>query len=524
MKTRHTRHLCILFTTILLWLPLAHAQQGALTGLDEYVTKALKDWDIPGTAIAVVKDDSVVYVKGYGVRRLGERAPVDEHSVFGIASCTKAFTAASIAILVDEGKLGWDDLATKYLPWFQLYDPYVTRELTVRDLLCHRNGLPAFGGDLMWWGASRGRDEILRRVRYVKPVSSFRSRYAYQNTMFIAAGQIIPAITGKSWEDFVRERFFEPLGMTSTYATATPLGEIRNVVSPHMKVDGTVRPISWRNVDNGGPAGSINSNVTDLAQWAGLQLGRGVYKGKRIFSAGASREMWASQTVIGIATPATTLAGLEPRFQAYGLGWGLRDYRGRKIVRHFGETDGMSSLVALIPDERIGVVILANMHTTSMHEALSYWIFDAYLGVPRENWSARFLEVQRDAEKNGLDERKKLDEARDKSTTPSLPLQRYAGTYENDVCGRATVGLEKGKLIVRLVASPTGIGDLEHWQYDTFASTWRDPVFEKGFVKFILDGQGKVDHMKLRVSDYIDPSEYAFKKVAEPSTSSQTPR
>lgn len=263
----------------------APARQDPLEGLDQYITEAMRSWEVPGLAIAIVKDDRVLLAKGYGVRKLGDPAPVNEHTLFAIGSASKAFTAASIAMLVDEGKLKWDDPVTNYLPGFQLFDPYATRELTVRDLLCHRSGLER--ADLLWYGSAFGREEILRRIRYLKPSWSFRSRFGYQNIMFLAAGQIIPAITGKSWDDFVKERLFAPLGMSSSNTSVRDLARSDNSATPHAKIEGKVEPIAWRNIDNVAPAGSINSSAADMAQWIRLNLNWGKFNDKQLISSGA---------------------------------------------------------------------------------------------------------------------------------------------------------------------------------------------------------------------------------------------
>src|SRR4030095_13793074 len=266
-------------------------------------------------------------------------------------SSSKAFTAASIAMLVDEGKLKWDDPATKYLPGFQLFDPYSTRELMVSDLLSHRSGLTR--GDLIWYGSAYDRDEILRRVRYLKPSWSLRSRFGYQNIMYLAAGQIIPAVTGKTWDDFVRERIFTPLGMKSTNTSIRTLSSSDNVATPHAKLNDKVQVVAWRNIDNIAPAGSINSNVLDMAQWVRLQLGDGVYEGKRLISSAAIKEMHTPQTIIRREGPMESLYP-EAHFLTYGFGWFLSDYRGRKVVEHGGAIDGMRGEDAMMPGRKLG--------------------------------------------------------------------------------------------------------------------------------------------------------------------------
>jgi CubicO group peptidase (beta-lactamase class C family) len=291
--------------------------------VDQVVERARKEFEVPGIAVAIVKDGNVVLAKGYGVRKLGEPAPVTPHSLFRIASNTKAFTAAALAMLVDEGKLRWDDAVIQHMRDFQMYDPYVTRELTVRDLLVHRSGLGLGAGDLMFFPPSDlSREEIIRRLRFVKPATSFRSRYAYDNLLYLVAGQLIPAVTGESWDSFVKERIFTPLGMTSTNASTQALKAASDVAIPHSKASGKLEPLPHEDVDNNAPAGAINSCVADLAKWVTVQLNRGDTGKSRLFSEAQSKEMWSAQTVMPISAPAA-LTALGPNFSAYGLGWML---------------------------------------------------------------------------------------------------------------------------------------------------------------------------------------------------------
>lgn len=455
---------------------------------DDYVNKAIKDWGVPGVAIAIVKDDRIVYAKGFGVRELNKPEPVDQHTLFAIGSSSKAFTAASLAMLVDEKKLKWDDPAIKYLGGFQLFDPYSTRELTVADLLSHRSGLTR--GDLLWYGSAYDRDEVLRRVRHLKPSWSLRSRFGYQNIMFLAAGQIIPSVTGKTWDDFMRERIFMPLNMKSTSTSIKSFAGSTNVATPHSKIDDKVRAVSWRNIDNIAPAGSINSNVADMAQWIRLNLNEGDYEKKRIVSAAAIKEMQTPQTIIRLDGPRAHLYP-EAHFHAYGLGWFLSDYRGRKIVEHGGAIDGMRAQVGLIPEEKLGLVVLTNLHGTIFPHALMYKIFDFYLKAPERDWSAEMMKVEKRNLEQAKAAEKKAEAERAKGTSPSLALEKYAGTFESDMYGTAKVALENQKLVVRF--GPNYTGNLEHWHYDTFRVIWRDPMQGKGFVNFKLNTQGKAD-------------------------------
>jgi CubicO group peptidase (beta-lactamase class C family) len=469
----------------------AHAQKAPLGGLDVYIEKAMREWEVPGLAIAVVRNDSVVFASGYGVRELGKPARVDEQTLFAVASTTKAFTAASLGMLVDAEKLKWDDPATRYLPGFQLDDPYVTRELTIRDLLTHRSGLSR--GDRLWWASPYDRKEVLRRVRHLKPSSSFRSSYGYQNIMFIAAGEVVESASGKNWDDFVRERIFQPLGMTASNTSILALRDAENVATPHAKLEGEVRPIPWRNFDNLGSAGSINSNAWEMAQWVRLHLGRGTYKGKTLLSPAVVKEMQTPQTVIRASERTETLYP-ETHFRAYGLGWFLQDYRGRKVVQHEGVLDGMRAQVGMVPQENLGVVVLTNMGS-NLHAALMFRIFDAYLGPPRRDWSADLLAAAKTLRAEGEIEQKKIEEARVTGTKPSLPLEKYVGTYADSLYGEVQVSEEGGKLVVR--AGPAFTGDLEHWNYDTFRAVWRDPYMGKTFVAFTLGAKGQVEELKL---------------------------
>ena len=489
--------LFVLFTSAVVGQDLA----ARIKEIDDYATKAGQDWKVPGFAVAIVKDDKVVFAKGYGVRELNKTDAVDSDTLFAIASNSKAFTAAALAILVDEGKLKWDDPVTKYLPWFQLYDPWVTREMTVRDLLCHRSGLATFSGDLLWYESNYSREEIIRRLRFVKPTSSFRSCFGYQNILFVTAGEIIPVITGKTWDEFVRERFFLPLGMTRTITTHKQLLAATNVAAPHNELEGTLRVIRYGNVDNASSAGAIKSSVADMAQWIRLQLGRGTFAGKKIFSSDRSREMWTPNTIVGGISEQAEKFIPTTHFNLYGLGWGLNDYQGRKVVSHGGGLDGMVSRVALMPEENLGLVVLTNSET-AVANIISNKIFDVFLGVAKRDWNAELLTRAKTNEEAQKAAQMKIEASRTPNTKPSLPLSAYAGTYGGNMFGDVRVVEEGGKLVVRFVPSPIFVGDLEHWHFDTFRIKWRDSVvypFSRGFVSFVLHNNGKVSEMKLDV-------------------------
>ncbi|MFQ6113550.1 MAG: serine hydrolase [bacterium] len=485
------------------------AQIPDLKHLDTYIEESRREWEIPGVAVAIVKDDSIIFARGYGVRELGKKEKVDAHTIFAVASNTKAFTAALLGMLVEEGKISWDDRVTDYLREFQLYDPYVTREITIRDLLTHRSGLPRFGGDHLWIGSSKSRAEILHRIRYLQPNAPFRAKYQYQNIMFVAAGQIIPAVTGTSWDEFIEQRIFVPLGMSESCTSVRDLRNRKNVATPHEVVGGKLLPIEYDNVDNVAPAGAVNSNVVEMAQWMRLNLNQGVYNGKQILSQQIIREMQSVQMPIPISTSREKMFGTH--FLGYGFGWLLFDYKGHKVVSHSGGLSGMISLQTLIPDENLGVIILTNFAPHSLTRALTYRIIDAFLGEPERDWSAEYLVRRKKARERQRKAEMELQTSRIKGTKPSLKLEEYAGKYFDELSGEAEVKLENGHLL--FYYNPRYIGDLEHWHYDTFRVAWRHPIYDmpgKTFLTFYLDEKGQVSEFK---TSFYDP--IYFKRVRQ---------
>jgi CubicO group peptidase (beta-lactamase class C family) len=469
--------------------------------LDAYVTRAMKTFDVPGISVAIVKDGKVVLAKGYGVRKQGETTPVDENTLFGIGSNTKAFTAAAIATLVDEGKLDWDDPVYERLRGFEMYDPYVSKELRIRDLLCHRSGLGLGEGDLMFWPQTTfTRDEVVYRVRFLKPATSFRSHYAYNNLMFVTAGQVVAENTGKSWDDYVREKILLPLGMNSTNTSVNTFKPGANWAYPHSKIDGKLQPIPFEGLDNAAAAGSINSSVRDMSKWMILQLNRGKIPGTetRIFSEKSSQTMWAQQTVIPVneAGP-EELKALKPSLSGYGLGWGLRDYKGRKLVSHSGGVAGFVTRVLLVPQENLGVVILTNAEEVFAFESILYHILDSYLGGSTQDYTAAFKSVD-DKQKADADETmKKASAARAADSKPSLPLEKYVGEYGDPWYGKMTITQESTGLVLTLARTSKGVADLQPWQYDTFKAHWRDRTVEDAFLTFALTPDGSIDHFKM---------------------------
>lgn len=480
--------------------PARTASSSTPQDLDAFAARVLKEFEVPGLGVAIVKDGKVLLAKGYGVRKMGDSTPVDENTQFGIASNTKAFTSAALAMLVDEGKITWDDPVTKHLPSFQLYDPYVTREMTIRDLLTHRSGLGLGAGDLLWWPPTDySREEIVRRFRYVRPATSFRSRYAYDNVLYMVAGQIVAAVSGKSWDDFIKERIFNPLGMTSSNTTVAALLASRHAATPHAKVDGQLKPLAPQPLENVGPAGSINSSVAEMAKWLIAQLNRGqLGEGRRLFSERQLREMWSAQTITPLADPPAHLAALKANFSAYGLGWGLTEYRGFKTVSHTGGLMGYVSRVTLVPDLNLGVVILTNQQSGGAFQSLTYRILDHYMNAPVTDWVAAFKKSEDMALARAAEVEKRLASNRAVDSKPSLPLAKYAGRYTDAWYGDITIAMESNKLVMSFSHTPLLVGDLEHWQHDTFVARWRDRSLEAdAFVTFALKPDGGIDQMKM---------------------------
>lgn len=335
----------------------ASLEQTTATDLDAWVSRAMQTFEVPGLALAVVKDGRVVIAKGYGVRRLGDAAKVDERTLFGIASNTKAFTATALGLLVEEGKIEWDAPVVRYLPSFAMWDPYVTRELTVRDLLVHRSGLGLGAGDLLWWPESTyDRKEIARRLRYIPPATSFRTAYAYDNVLYLVAGELIESVSGQSWEDFVGSRILKKVGMGGSNVRHSAAATGGNIAAPHAQVDGKVRPIRPFDSDNTNPAGGINSSAEDITKWMQVQLAGGVLSdGSRLFSPATARQLTAIVTPMPLNDPPEELAPLRANFAGYALGFNIRDYRGRRVVMHSGGLPGYLSRVIMVPDLQLGV-------------------------------------------------------------------------------------------------------------------------------------------------------------------------
>jgi len=483
-----------------------------LAGLDEFIEQGIELWDIPGAAVAVVKDQQVVFAEGFGVRDLENGGKVDADTVFAIGSNTKAFTATAIGQLVAAGTISWDDPVLLYMPEFQMYDPLVTREITIRDLLSHRAGLGTFQGDLMSFGSTYDRSEIIERIRYIEPAYDFRTGYGYSNLMFLVAGEIIPLVADVSWDEFIDQQFFTPLGMDRSSTSETVYTTIENAATPHGLDDGKVVPIPHDNVGNIAPAGAINSSANDMAQWLLLQTGGGSFGGEQLVDPAVISETRTPHNLLRVG-PQNKEINPWTNFATYGLGWALSDYRGHLMVSHGGGLNGMVSFVGMLPDENLGVVVLTNFDTHGLTRSVVYHVFDAYLGAGPVDWDQRYDEAIQQFKDSRSLTKKARSEARNPNTEPSHSLDAYAGQYISAVYGNAEITLDDGVLVLDPKAHPEITGRLEHWQYDTFLCTWSDRVWDESLVYFDLDDSGEVSQFRFTVRpDWLDTLEYVFIK------------
>ncbi|HEX7981152.1 MAG TPA: serine hydrolase [Gemmatimonadaceae bacterium] len=500
--------------------------QGAaepLAGFDAYVERVLKTFDVPGAAVAIVKDGRIVLARGYGVRQLGHSERVDADTRFGIASNTKLFTATALALLVEQGKLEWDDPVIRYLPDFAMYDPYVTRELTVRDLLVHRSGLGLGAGDLLWWPTSTyDRAEIARRLRFIKPATSFRSAYAYDNVLYLVAGQLIEKLSGMSWEEFVRTRILVPVGMTSSTVRHADAAGGGNVATTHAEMNGVVRAIAPMTSDNTNPAGGVNSTATDMARWMIVQMDSGRIATatagapeRRLFSPASTRELWSIVTPLRPGGPARPgFEHLRPNINGYALGLVVSDYRGHLRLQHSGGLPGYVSLVTMIPGKRLGVAVLTNQESGYAFDAITYHAIDALLGVTPPDYLA-YNAARRDTANARLARAtRRASASRDSTSRPSLALAKYAGRYQDAWYGDVDITKEGAGLVMRFGHTPKLVGDMSHWQHDTFLVRWRDRELRAdAFATFALNPDGSIDQLKMApASDDVDFS-YDFRDL-----------
>lgn len=473
-----------------------------LQDFDARVERVRQQFDVPGIAVAIVKDGEVVFEGGFGVREQGKPEAVDAHTLFAIASNTKAFTAASLSILADEGKLKLDDRVIDHLPSFRMSDPYVTGEMRIRDLLAHRSGLSLGAGDLLYWPATTySSDEVVARLAKVPLKGGFRDRYAYDNILYAVAQQVIERVSGQSYAQFLQTRILAPVGMSATRFNADHLKPGDIAATGHAKYDftqlRTVAPLTWSN--NSG-AGGVYSSVHDMAKWMNVQLAGGkLPDGEALFSEARQREMWSMITPIPIPEPSVPeLAAAKPDFAGYGEGWSLSSYRGQRLVWHTGGWPGMVSRLTLVPSKNLGVVVLTNQEIGAAFNAITMQVLDAYLQAPDTDWTAAYAAAVAKAGSQADESWAKHAAARDRHSRPSLPLSGYAGAYRDPWYGEVSLAQEGGKLRLRFAKTPQLVGTLEHWQHDSFIVRWDDRSLNAdAFVNFALTPDGKVREMRM---------------------------
>jgi CubicO group peptidase (beta-lactamase class C family) len=463
--------------------------------------------EVPGMAIAIVENGEVALARGFGVRKMGGPEKVDSDTIFMTGSTGKAMTAAALATLVDAGKLKWDDPVTNYIPGFQMYDPWVTREMTIRDLLVHRSGLGLGAGDLLV--IPRGtlsRAEVVRRIRFIKPASSFRSGYAYDNILYIVAGHVIDQVSGQTYEEYVREHVFKPAGMLHSTSDEAHRFATPNRASPHGRVGQAVRGIGPLKLldehDNlapaSTPAGLLAISANDLARWLQIQLARGkVPGGGQLFSEASSAEMWTPQTIEPIGPALPGLEEMTPNFQQYALGWEVRDYAGAKIIWHSGGIFGFVTVVVLIPEKNVGFAITQNSEDGQARFGLMYELLDHYLGRPKKDWPAAITKFRQERFAAALAAMNEKAAAPVKSK-PTLPPDKYAGRYVDAWYGAIQIASDKKGLTLDFTNTPNMRGKLTHWQYDTFIARFDDPGIEAAYVTFSLGAEGKVERITMK--------------------------
>jgi CubicO group peptidase (beta-lactamase class C family) len=502
------------------------------SGFEGRVESLRKQIGVPGMAIAIVENDKVTLAKGFGVKRLGSAERVDADTIFPTGSTGKAFTVAALGILVDEGRIGWDDKVIDHLPGFQMYDPWVTREMTIRDLLVHRSGLGLGAGDLLFVPRTNlSRAESVRRLRYIKPATSFRSAYAYDNVLYMVAGQLIEDVTGETWEKFTADRVLKAAGML--HSTTDNEGHFASPdrAQPHARMSGGLRGVGDQSVlderdnlgSNASPAGGLAVSANDMARWLMIQLDGGALpdNGGRLFSEAAHDQMWTPVVLQPVAPRSGVMAPTQPMFNTYALGWDVRDYRGAKIVWHGGAVFGFLTAVVLIPEKHVGFSIEINSEDGGIIIGLMYELLDHYLGLPKDTWPEKIVAERQHRVQEALKTYQSAA-AKPAKIGPSLPLDRYVGTYADPWYGNIEIAQANGALSIDFKSTPRMSGALEHWQYDSFVTRFDDKTIEPAYVTFGLNADGRVERITLKavspLADFsYDYQDLSFTPVAQKS-------
>jgi len=506
MKKRITQAFCLLIVLSLLFSTPFSAEEKTqkvdLKGFDTFVTKTMEEWKVPGLGISIVKDGKVIFSKGFGFRDVKKGFKVTPKTLFAIGSCSKAFTAATMGILVDEGKLDWDKPVREYLPSFKLKDPFATEGMTPRDLVCHRSGLPRH--DLLWYGSSATRQELFHRLQYLEPSKDFRTTFQYQNLMFMTAGYMVGKVAGTTWEKFVQDRIFGPLGMNDSNFSVEDSKKAPDFALPYMEKDDKVIEIPFRNIDTVGPAGSINSNVIDMADWLLLNLSKGKFGENQIISEGSLNEIHSPQMI-----SSKSFKYDESFYSTYGMGWGITAYRGHLKVSHGGGIDGFTAQVTFMPRDNIGMVIFTNMSGTPLPSIVAYNAYDRLLGLDQIPWNKRIKDQRDKAKEEAEKAKKEKDKDRKLNTKPSHPLEDYAGDYEHPGYGVVSIKKEGDKL--KGVFNSISF-DVKHYHYDIFEMN--NEIFDMTEkVSFLTDNKGNINSLSVQLEDSVEA--IVFTKMPE---------
>ncbi|HWD87010.1 MAG TPA: serine hydrolase [Mucilaginibacter sp.] len=476
--------------------------------LDNYINRAMTGWRIPGVAVCIVRDNKVVMMKGYGIKELGLNNKVDENTLFMIGSNTKAFTATALAMLQTEGKLSLDDKVTKYLPQWKLEDPLATQMAIVRDLLCHRIGFRTFQGDFTFYNTDLTRDQVMEKMSHVHAAYPFRTKWGYTNSAFLTAGQIIPVVTGKPWETFVREHIFAPLGMGNTVALTADITKSLNRTVPHTLVNGQLTTIPYCQIDGLAPAGAISSSANDMSKWVLALLNEGKVGQRQVIPWAAIQATRQAQDIVG----SNTHPDGETDYVLYGLGFEIEDYHNHRIIMHTGGVNGYLSSVTLVPKDHLGIIVLTNTDQNDFFEALKWEIMDAYFGRPFSDYSGKYLtyfKSQQDAEKA---KDKKLHDTIAMNPQPALPPSAYVGKYNNDLYGNMTVTQgANNDLEMRFEHHTRMYAKLQPLGGNRFYVTFSDPILGKAIFPFTAK-DGKVTGVRVKVADFVEYDPYDFVK------------
>lgn len=475
--------------------------------LDKYINRALQDWNIPGVAVAIVKDEKLVLAKGFGKQSISRNDKVDENTLFMIGSNTKAFTATLLSLLQFDKKCSLDDKVVKWLPDFTMKDPWITKELNLTDILCHRMGMETYQGDFMFYNSALTKAEVIKKFGELTPLYGFRSKWGYTNAGFLLAGECIQKISNESWEYNIQNRIFGPLQMNRSRALCTEMPLQQNIAAPHTLVFDTLKLIPYPIIDNLAPAGSISSSISDISHWLICQLDSGRYNGKLIIPFPVIQETRKPRSVIGNSQRPFN----HSNFNLYGLGWLITDYEGREIVFHTGGIDGFLTSITLVPEEKLGIAIFTNSDANDFYWALNWEIVDAYLNLPYRNYSSFYLADSKKYREGELSQYKAQKDTVSMHLKPITDLKNFVGHYLHPVYGYLDITLSNDKLMMSFEHHPNLTGKLECMGGNRFLCSYNNPVFGTKVLPFTLENN-QVKSMTLRVADFVEFTEYEFVK------------